>query len=191
MENWVFQARPSVGIRPRAIAKTTVGLMVIIIVLVGAIGTLLFTSQSTTRSVASTTTTTVTIVNPTAQTNITTTSCTILAPTFGVVIRVLTNSTSPLVGARVSGQSVGYCNGLQDISPFQPTTTNSSGWASLLDGGFGIYYLDISRSYIDQGQNYTNHYSLSIPTQSLAVTYVIFYYPSGNVTTHFCYNLHC
>src|SRR4029077_13736117 len=61
MENCVFQARPSVGIRRSAIAKTTVGLLVIIIVLVGATGTLLFTSQSTTRSVTSTTTATITM----------------------------------------------------------------------------------------------------------------------------------
>jgi hypothetical protein len=111
----------------------------------------------------------------------------LLAPTFGVIVHVLTNATSPLVGARVSGHSAGYCNGSQQISQLQPTTTNSSGWASLLDGGTGIYYLDISHSYIEQGQNYTDHYSLSIPTAPIAVTCVEFYL-SGNVTTHVFYS---
>jgi hypothetical protein len=162
-------------------------LLVIIIVLIGAMGGILLVPQLVTRT-TSTFTQTVTITSNANQTSIKTTSCTMLAPTFGVVVRVLTNATSPLAGARVSGQSAGYCNGLQQISLLQPTTTNSSGWASLLDGGFGIYYLDISHSYLDQGQNYTDHYSLSIPTQPTAVTCVIFYYPSGNVTTHVFYN---
>lgn len=119
----------------------------------------------------------------------TTTYCTILGPTIGVVIRVM-EGTSPVAGARVNGEADGYCNSALQTQTLQPTTTNSSGWASLLDGGFGVYNLNIS--YDVGNPPLTENYHLSLSMQPIAVTYVVFNTASGNVTTHLCYNnLHC
>ncbi len=117
-------------------------------------------------------------------------TCPITGPTIGVVLRVLANNGSglapiPVQGVQVSGQDVGYCNDVEQVIAIKPTTTNSSGWVSLLYGGLGIYYLDI---------HYNLHlpYTLSVVTQPTAVTYVTFNISTGNVTTHFCYyNLQC
>ena len=59
-----------------------------------------------------------------------------------------------------------------------PVTTNSSGWINLLDGGNGIYYLNVTYSqYLV--------YSLSIVTQPTSVTCVVSNASTGNLTTHF------
>ncbi len=160
----------------KAIATTTISLVVIIIVLTGTLGGVLLTWQPATHTLTSVSTQT-------------TTQCILYAETYGVVIRILTNATSPIVGAQITGQSVGYCNDLPQISSLQPTTTNSSGWATLLDGGIGIYYLNISFS-VEESFNLTEHslafqYNLSIPTEIGQATYVIFNPASGNVTTRF------
>ena len=116
---------------------------------------------------------------------ITTTTCTILGPTIGVVLRIIENNGSsnpsiPVQGARVSGQDLGYCNDVEQVIAIKPATTNSSGWVSLLYGGFGIYYLNVYYNpYLS--------YNLSVVTQPTAVTYAIFNISTGNVTTHFCY----
>ena len=117
------------------------------------------------------------------------TSCTITAPTIGVVIRIVENNgsghpTIPVAGVGVSGQSLLYCNEVRETFDLQPTTTNSSGWASLLDGNGGMYYLNINYSS-------TQTYNLSILTQPTAVTTVTYDISSGNVTTHVCYYAVC
>jgi hypothetical protein len=105
---------------------------------------------------------------------------------MGVMIHVLANnytgngvSVIPVVGAKVSGQAVGYCNNVLQPSTLQPTTTNSSGWASLLDGQFGLYNLQVAYAP-------TLVFNLSIVTNPLSVTYVTFNISTGNMTTHFC-----
>lgn len=151
------------------------------------------TTETTTQTVLSTTI-------ATSTTSIATTSCTIMGPTIGVVIRVIAynystspTSTIPVVGAHVSGQSVGYCNDALQTSTLQPTTTNSSGWASLLDGQFGLYNLVISYSpSLTYNFSPTLSFNMSIVTQPTTVTYVILNISTGNMTTHFCeYNFHC
>jgi len=111
--------------------------------------------------------------------------CVVTGPTIGVVLRVVENNgsgntTIPVQSARVSGQDIGYCNDVEQVIAIKPTTTNSSGWVSLLYGGFGIYYLDIYYNpYLS--------YNLSVVTQPTAITYAVFNISTGNVTTHFCY----
>jgi hypothetical protein len=69
--------------------------------------------------------------------------------------------------------------------PLGPVATNSSGWVSLLDGGNGLYYLNVT-----YGQDLI--YSLSIVTQPLSITFVVFNASTGNMTTHICeYALNC
>jgi hypothetical protein len=133
--------------------------------------------------------TTVTVLSTDVATfpgSVTTTSCVVSGPTMGVVIHVLANnytgngvSVIPVVGAKVSGQAVGYCNNVLQQSTLQATTTNSSGWASLLDGQFGLYNLQVA--YIP-----TLVFNLSIVTMPTSVTYVTFNISTGNMTTHFC-----
>ena len=128
------------------------------------------------------------------QTSVTTTSCTVSGPTNGVVIRVveggLYGPTIPIVGALVNGEADGYCNDALQTLTLQSAATNSSGWASLLDEGFGVYNLNIS--YEVGNPQLTENYHLSVPMQPLTTTYVVFNTTTGNVTTHYCeYNLHC
>ena len=133
------------------------------------------------------------VSKPTSQTTVATTSCTILGPTIGVVIRVLQGglfqsspAPYPVVGARVGGEAAGYCNNALQTMELTPNTTNSSGWAKLLDGGFGVYNLDVSYP----AGNLIETYHLSISMQPTTVTYVTFNTTTGNVTTHLCeYNL--
>ncbi|MGH2640005.1 MAG: hypothetical protein ACRDF4_12115 [Rhabdochlamydiaceae bacterium] len=151
-------------------------------------------TQTTTYTLKSTQTTTVTstVIQPIPSTT-DTTSCAISGPTMGVVIRILdgglVDTAYPIVGAIVSGNATGYCNNALQTQVLQPALTNSSGWATLLDGGFGIYNLRVS--YIVDN-NLTETYYLSISMQPTTVSYVIFNVTTGNVTTHNCeYNLHC
>jgi len=104
-----------------------------------------------------------------------------------MVVNSTTNGMSfPQEGARISGRAITYCNGVQQLFPIRPETTNSSGWAVLLDGGLGIYFLTVVFP------NSIMSVNLSIPTQPTAVTYAVFQSPSGNLTTHFCYyNMNC
>ena len=73
------------------------------------------------------------------QTSVTTsnsTSCTVLAQTEGVIIQVLRGYTevTPVVGAQVGGEDLGYCNNSPQSIIFNSTITNSTGWAKLIDG---------------------------------------------------------
>jgi hypothetical protein len=104
---------------------------------------------------------------------------TVLAPAVGVVIRLVEGG-APVADAIVSGGDVGMCNDTPQAAALTRTGTNSSGWASLLDGGFGIYELNVNYS--------SGSYALSVPLQPTAVTYVLFDIASGNATTHFCYS---
>lgn len=138
-----------------------------------------------TLTTTSTFTTTSTVL-ATSPATVTTTSCTVSGPTEGVVIHVLANNYTgngvtviPVVGAKVSGQAIGYCNNVLQPATLQPTTTNSSGWASLLDGQFGLY--DLQVAYVP-----TLVFNLSIVTMPTSVTYVTFNISTGNMTTHFC-----
>ncbi len=141
---------------------------------------------TTTETVTTTDTLTTTSTVVATPVSVTTTSCTVSGPTLGVVIQVLANnymgtgvSVIPVVGAKVTGQAVGYCNDVLQPSTLQPTTTNSSGWASLLDGQFGLYNLEVAYAP-------TLVFNLSIVTNPLSVTYVTFNISTGNMTTHFC-----
>jgi hypothetical protein len=153
--------------------------IVIAAVLISA--SLFFAIGQTTKTV--TTTTTVSSVRTVATQTITSTvytsvQCTVSGPTIGAVIRVM-DGTNPVPGVRISGQAQGYCNDFLQVSNLPPVTTNSSGWASMLDGNFGYYDLVISHA----GFNY----SLSISMAPIASTYVTFDISSGQVTTHVCY----
>lgn len=111
-------------------------------------------------------------------------TCTVLAPAIGVVIQVVENNYTqsgtysiPVSGISISGQDIGYCNGQKQVIILNKMMTNSTGWATLLDGGFGTYYLNV------------DNFTLSIPTQAESITEVNFNLSSGNVTTHFIYTL--
>lgn len=118
-------------------------------------------------------------------------SCSISGETIGVVVQVLaidysSHSAVPVAGVSVSGQDVYYCNDNKQVSEINPSSTNSSGWVSLFDGGGGMYYLNIR--YPDSKLVY----NLSVPVQPVTLTYVSFNVSTGNVTTRFCaYNFHC
>lgn len=180
--------------RRKAIGATTAALIVVVVVLVASLAYVVVTPRSVTRTSTQTltqgstkmqTNTVTIIVNQSSRTTVKTTSCAVSGPTIGVMLRVLEDARNPtpLAGAQITGQSVGWCNDAQQASLLQPTTTNSSGWASLLDGGFGIYDLSINYSYLDNGANITDHYSLSISTQPMTVSCTVFNITSGNMTT--------
>ena len=128
---------------------------------------------------------------PEAQTSVVTrTSCTVSGPTNGVVIRVVGGPSFVIAGATVGGEADGYCNSVLQTQTLQPAVTNSSGWASLIDGGFGTYNLEIG--YVVGSPSVAENYHVSIPMRPLTTTYVVFDVSTGNVTTHYCeYNLHC
>ncbi len=143
-------------------------------------------TTTTTETLTTTATVTATSIVATVPGSVATTSCTVSGPTLGVVIHVLANnytgngvSVIPVVGAKVSGQAVGYCNDVLQPSTLQPTTTNSTGWASLLDGQFGLYDLEVAYAP-------TPVFNLSVVTNPLSVTYVTFNISTGNMTTCFC-----
>jgi hypothetical protein len=117
--------------------------------------------------------------NETQSSPASTTLCTVFAPTMGALVRVVVGGT-PVADAIVGGRDVGSCNNAQQEVALARTQTNSSGWASLLDGEFGAYELSVNCSW--------DSYALSVPLQPTAVTYVVFDIASGNVTTHFCYS---
>lgn len=112
-----------------------------------------------------------------------TTICTVTGETIGVMLRVLSGG-SPVVGASINGESVGYCNDARQTTPLQSTLTNSTGWANLLDGGFGVYDISINFSRVIL--------HISVPVQPVSATYAILDIASGNIATAFCsYNSHC
>lgn len=164
----------------------TAALLVVVVVLAASLAYVVVTPQSVTRtstqtvtrgSTATQTSTVTIIVNQSSRTTLETTSCAVSGPTIGVMLRVLEDAShpTPVAGAQITGQMVGWCNDAQQVSLLQPETTNSSGWASLLDGGFGIYDLSINYS--------SDHYSLSIATLPMTLTCVVYNTTSGNVTT--------
>ncbi|HEV2137850.1 MAG TPA: hypothetical protein VGR53_03345 [Nitrososphaerales archaeon] len=119
------------------------------------------------------------------------TTCTILGETIGVALHVVatdyqSHSAVPVVGARISGDGVLYCNSAKQVSVFLPNTTNSTGWVDMFQGGGGEYYLNVT--YPDS----KSVYSLSVPVRPLTVTYATINISSGNVTIHFCqYGAQC
>jgi hypothetical protein len=154
--------------------------------------TLTMTSTVTDKLTSVSTVTLLTLVGITTSTSTeATTSCTILAPTDGVVLHVIMNNgsspshASPVVGAQVSGQDIGYCNGRKQILTISSVTTNSTGWASLLDGGFGGYYLTIT---LVSGISIVT-YDLTVPTQPEAVSYATYNISTGNLTTSVHYTI--
>ncbi len=109
--------------------------------------------------------------------------CTVAGPTIGVELRVV-SGTSPVAGALVYGEDVGVsiCDSIpQTMSAhLQQTRTNATGWANLLDGGFGNYFISINYS--------STTYQISVQAEPIAVTYAIVNIASGNVTTSVCYS---
>jgi hypothetical protein len=162
----------------------------VVVVLVAALAYTAVTPRIITQTVTQGSTTTqfntVTIlINQSSRTTVKTTSCAVSGPTIGVLLRVVEDARNPtpVVGAQITGQDVGWCGDAQQASLLQPVTTNSSGWASLLDGGFGIYDLSINYTILDNGVSITDHYSLSISTQPMTVSCTVYNVTSGNVTT--------
>ena len=134
------------------------------------------------------------VTGPGSKTSVATTSCTVFGPTIGVVIRVveggLSGPIAPISGARIGGEAEGYCNDALQTQALQPAATNSSGWASLLDGGFGVYDLNIT--YEAGSPPVVESYYFSVSVQPTTVTYVTFNTTTGNVTTFLCYDdLNC
>jgi hypothetical protein len=107
------------------------------------------------------------------------------------MIRVVqNNSTSgstvkPVVGTIVKVTDKYNCVNLLTQLNFSSIKTNSSGWASLLFGGAGTYYLNI----FDGG---LLNYTLSVPTYLVSTTFVTYSISTGNVTTFVCnFKQHC
>lgn len=121
-----------------------------------------------------------TAIHQASVTTTSSTSCVVTGPTEGVIIQVLQDSAevTPVVGAKIGGEDLGYCNNSLQTMILNSTTTNSTGWARLIDGGFGIYYLNIIA--------FNNNYTLSVPMQPISVTFVTYNISNGNVTTHYC-----
>jgi hypothetical protein len=119
--------------------------------------------------------------------------CTVSDTTEGVVIQLVEyNYTAsgqnvvPIPGATIIGQDVGYCNDQRQVMNLSKATTNSTGWASLLNGGFGVYYLTID--FFPSGeQSPFSVFNVSVITQLTAITEATFNLSSGNLTTHFIY----
>ena len=118
--------------------------------------------------------------------------CTVSAPTEGVVIQLVENnytassqSVIPIVGASIIGQAIGYCNNQKQVMNISKASTNSTGWASLLDGAFGVYYLSIN--FNPSASPSLGLFNLSIITQPTAITKATFNLSSGNLTTHLIY----
>jgi hypothetical protein len=112
------------------------------------------------------------------------TACSITGEPFGIVLRVISDSGSPIPGVEVAGESVAYCNGQQQTNQLPSSTTNSSGWVSFLEGYPGNYQLTLS--YLGQ------RYDVTVPTTPTDATYATYAIPSGNPTTSFCFaNRNC
>ena len=92
----------------------------------------------------------------------------------------------PVAGATVTGSDVYYCGNERSQIIFNSSKTNSTGWASLLFGGFGIYYLDIVLN------NQLNN-TISVQTVLVSTTCVVYNISTGNVTTSTCsaFSQHC
>jgi hypothetical protein len=107
----------------------------------------------------------------------------ITGPPIGVVLQIVENTpgggVSPIAGAQISGQAVGYCN---NVHALNATTTNSSGWASLLDGQ-ECYEYNLAITYVPPLGS-TLAFNMSIVTYTEAVTYATFNISTGNMTTH-------
>jgi hypothetical protein len=120
------------------------------------------------------------------------TVCTTNGETNGVILQIVQNNYSsrppgiiPVSGATVNGTDVYYCGNLKHQGTFVSSTTNSSGIASLLFGGGGMYYLNI---YYQGPENY----SITVPVSPLATTYVTYNISTGNLSTSVCYfGEHC
>jgi hypothetical protein len=174
--------------------RTAVGtptFLAAIVVTAVVVAAAVFTSSALYTTVTRTEATTTTVFTQSSATTETstssnaTTSCNIITgPTIGVVIQVVENTpqgVSPIAGAQISGQAVGYCNNLHALNA---TASNSSGWASLLDGQFSYQY-DLAITYVPPLGS-TLAFNMSIVTYTEAVTYATFNISTGNVTTHIC-----
>jgi len=113
-------------------------------------------------------------------------NCTLSSSTYGVIILVVQNNFSsgssavrPVAGAIITGNNAYDCGNERIVNKLSRVVTNSSGSASLLDGGIGLYYLNI---YDGGSFNYT----ISIPTRLVSVTFVTYNITTGNVTSVFC-----
>ena len=95
------------------------------------------------------------------------------------MLRVLSDSGSPIVGALVSGDAIAYCDSEPQVNALPTATTNSSGWTTFLEGYPGDYILNVTYS----GQQY----ALSVESHPEAATYVTYRIPSGSLTTAVCY----
>ena len=121
-----------------------------------------------------------------------TTVCSTNGETNGVILRVVQDNYSarppvvtPVAGATITGTDVYFCGIVRHEGTFVVSSTNSSGFASLLFGGAGMYYLYI---------NYKSpaNYTVSVPVAPLATTFVTYNISTGNVTTSVCYyGEHC
>jgi hypothetical protein len=120
------------------------------------------------------------------------TACTASGQTNGVVLKVVQDNYSsrppgilPVAGANVTVSDVYYCGNVKHEGTFIPSVTNSSGLASLLFGGAGMYYLTI---HYHSPANYT----LSVPVAPLATTFVTYNISTGNLSASVCYySEHC
>jgi hypothetical protein len=119
-------------------------------------------------------------------TSSTSTVCTLSSGTVGVVLRVVQENysanppaTIPIAGASVTGTDVYYCGNERTQVNFNVSRTNSSGWVSLLFGGFGMYDLNIN-------DGSSLNYTLSVQTVLVTTTYVILNISTGNMTTGNC-----
>lgn len=168
-------------------------------------------TSTTTSLLVSTATVTVTSTPvPSASSSTSPAACTIIGPTEGVEIRVVMSNgsdpshTIPVVGAQVGGEDDGYCNGQRRVMVLMAETTNSSGWASLLDGGFGSYNLSVTypgsgfvviNSTSGQGTTsvgtiitiFFGGNGLIIPTQPTAITYVTYDTSTGALSWSYRY----
>jgi hypothetical protein len=119
-------------------------------------------------------------------TSSTSTVCTISSGTVGVVLRVVrenysanSSTTIPVAGASVTGTDTYYCGNQKSQENFEVSRTNSSGWVSLLFGGYGVYSLNIN-------DGSSLNYSLSVQTVLATTTYVTLNISTGTVTTGTC-----
>ncbi len=152
---------------------------VIIVAAILISASIFFAASTFTTTVTRTSTETTTLLQSTSTTQTNSTVCSITGEPFGVVLRAVSDSGSPIAGAQATGQTVAYCDGQPQVHALPAVTTNSSGFASFLEGYPGSYQLSLTYA--------GRQYNLTVPTQPMYASYVTYSIPSGNMSTSFCF----
>ena len=166
-----------------AIARATVAFLVTIIALGGAVGGLIFSSQSITHTVTITSIRTTTMIavsyvtQSDSQTNSNALCIVTVPPPQGIYLRLTEDSGSPIAGLHVTVQSTpsASCDSKDVHLTNSLKVTNSSGW--IVFQGW-LYYFVFTHS--------GGTYNFTVPSSPMAWTIATISVPSGTLTTEIC-----